>query len=127
MGITGERANGRPLYPFTRYTNKKHLNKMDIDVKELKAKMDRGDSFVLLDVREPYENAEFNVGGLLIPMGEFPAAAEQLEDRKAEEVVVYCRSGKRSATVQYMLQQAGFSNVRNLEGGMLAWLETFGQ
>ncbi|MBX2929709.1 MAG: rhodanese-like domain-containing protein [Saprospiraceae bacterium] len=100
---------------------------MDIDVKELKAKMDRGDSFVLLDVREPYENAEFNIGGLLIPMGEFPAAAEQLEDRKAEEVVVYCRSGKRSATVQYMLQQAGFSKVRNLEGGMLAWLETFGQ
>jgi len=99
---------------------------MDIDVKELKAKMDRGDSFVLLDVREPYENAEFNVGGLLIPMGAFPAAVEQLEDRKEEEVVVYCRSGKRSATVQYILQQAGFSKVRNLEGGMLAWLETFG-
>lgn len=99
---------------------------MDIDVKELKAKMDRGDSFVLLDVREPYENAEFNIGGLLIPMGAFPAAVEQLEDRKEEEVVVYCRSGKRSATVQYMLQQAGFSKVRNLEGGMLAWLETFG-
>lgn len=100
---------------------------MDIDVKELKAKIDRSDSFVLLDVREPYENAEFNIGGLLIPMGEFPGAVQQLEDHKEEEVVVYCRSGKRSATIQYILQQAGFSNVRNLEGGMLAWLETFGQ
>ena len=99
---------------------------MDIDVKELKTKMDRGDRFLLLDVREPYENAEFNVGGHLIPMGHFPAAIEHLEDHKAEEVIVYCRSGRRSATVQYILQQAGFSNVRNLEGGMLAWMEAFG-
>jgi rhodanese-related sulfurtransferase len=100
---------------------------MDIDVKELKAKMERGDQFVLLDVREPHENAEFNVGGYLIPMGKFPAAAEQLDEHKDEEVIVYCRSGRRSATVQYILQQSGFRNVRNLEGGMLAWLETFGQ
>jgi len=100
---------------------------MDIDVQELKAKMERGDSFVLIDVREPHENVEFNVGGHLIPMGMFPAAAEHLDDHKHEEVIIYCRSGRRSATVQYILQQAGFSNVRNLEGGMLAWLEAFGR
>ncbi len=99
---------------------------MDIDVKELKAKLDRGDHFVLIDVREPVENAEFNIGGHLIPMGHFPAAVEHLELYKDEEIVVYCRSGRRSATVQYILQKSGFSNVRNLEGGMLAWLETFG-
>lgn len=99
---------------------------MDINVQELKTKMERGDSFFLLDVREPYEREEFNIGGELIPMGMFPMAAEHLEDHQDAEVIVYCRSGRRSATVQYMLQQAGFSNVRNLEGGVLAWIDAFG-
>jgi len=100
---------------------------MDIDVKELKAKMERGDAFFLLDVREPYEREEFNIGGEFIPMGMFPRAADHLEDHQNTEVIVYCRSGRRSATVQYMLQQAGFSNVRNLEGGVLAWIDAFGR
>lgn len=99
---------------------------MDINVQELREKMERGDDFFLLDVREPHEHAEFNIGGQLIPMGLFPRAAEHLEEHKDQEVIVYCRSGKRSATVQYILQQEGFSNVRNLEGGMLAWQDAFG-
>ncbi len=99
---------------------------MDIDVQELKAKQERGDHFILVDVREPAEHAEFNIGGHLIPMGRFPEAVDHLELYKDEEIVVYCRSGRRSATVQYILQQAGFSNVRNLEGGVLAWQEAFG-
>lgn len=99
---------------------------MDIDVKELKEKLDKGEDFVLIDVRESYEHEEFNVGGALIPLGNIPAALEDLEDHKEDEIVVYCRSGRRSATAQEIMRQAGFKNVRNLEGGVLAWAEVFG-
>ncbi len=99
---------------------------MDITVKELKDKLDKGEHFVLIDVREPYEHEEFNVGGELIPLGNIPASLEDLEDHKEEEIVLYCRSGRRSATAQELMRQVGFKNVRNLEGGMLAWVETFG-
>ncbi len=99
---------------------------MDINVQELKEKIQRGDDFVLIDVREPYEHEDFNVGGQLIPLGTVESAVASLEDHKDDEVVVYCRSGKRSANAQYILQSAGFKNVRNLEGGMLAWMDAYG-
>lgn len=98
----------------------------DIDVKELKEKMENGEDFVLIDVREPYEHEEFNVGGELIPVGRFPGAMEQLQDHKEEEIVVYCRSGRRSGHIKKLMEQSGFRKVRNLEGGMLAWIEEFG-
>nr|WP_290940122.1 rhodanese-like domain-containing protein [Haliscomenobacter sp.] len=85
---------------------------MDITVQELKEKLARGDDFVLIDVREPYEHEEFNVGGNLIPMGNFPMVIPTLDSHKDDEVVVYCRSGRRSASVQYQLKEAGFKNVR---------------
>ncbi len=97
----------------------------DIDIKELKEKMDKEDDFILIDVREPYEHEEFNVGGELIPVGRFPAAIEKLEDKKEEEIVVYCRSGRRSGHIKKLLEEAGFQKVRNLEGGMLAWIQEF--
>ncbi|MBK8878130.1 MAG: rhodanese-like domain-containing protein [Haliscomenobacter sp.] len=100
---------------------------MDITVQELKSKMERGDRFVLIDVREPDEHQAFNVGGHLIPLGTVPRTIPELEEHQEEEVIIYCRSGRRSATAQYMLLQAGFKNVRNLEGGMLAWIELFGE
>ena len=99
---------------------------MDITVQELKQKLDNGEDFTLVDVRETYEHEEFNVGGRLIPLGELPSSIAELAAAKDGEVVVYCRSGKRSGMAQRLLQQAGFSNVRNLEGGMLAWVDTFG-
>ena len=99
---------------------------MDITVEELKQKLERGDKFVLIDVREPYEHEEFNVGGNLIPLGMIPAAVEGLEDHKNDEIVVYCRSGGRSGQAKSILQAANFTNVRNLEGGMLAWTKQFG-
>lgn len=99
---------------------------MDITVQELKEKLSRGEDFVLIDVREPYEHEEFNVGGYLIPMGNFPRVISSLLSHKDDEVVVYCRSGRRSASVKYLLQDAGFNNVRNLEGGMLDWIDSFG-
>ncbi len=95
----------------------------DITVRELKKKMDKQEGIVLIDVREPYEHQEFNVGGKLIPMGNFPGAMNDLEEHRRQEIVVYCRSGRRSGIIKEMMAQAGFEKVRNLEGGMLAWKE----
>ncbi len=95
---------------------------MDISVKDLKARLDAGDqNFVLIDVREPGEHEAFNIGGELIPVGTIAGAVGDLEDHKDKEVIVYCRSGARSGMAQGFLQQAGFKNVRNLTGGMMAW------
>ena len=98
---------------------------MDITAQELKQKIENGDDFVLIDVREQHEHDEFNVGGKLIPLGEVMGSISKLQDQKDAEVVVYCRSGGRSGMAQQILQGAGFSNVRNLLGGMLTWQETF--
>ena len=100
---------------------------MDINVQELKERLDNGEEFILIDVREPYENEEFNVGGELIPLGTIPAAIQKYEDQKDAEIVLYCRSGGRSGQAQRFMQSHGFSNVRNLTGGMLAWKDAFGE
>ena len=89
--------------------------------------MDNNEKFVLIDVREPQEREEFNIGGEFIPIGRFQSAIPDLDGHKNEEVILYCRSGRRSGLAQQMLQQAGFSNARNLTGGMLAWIDAFGQ
>jgi len=96
---------------------------MDITVEELKTKLAGEEDFVLIDVRESHEHEEFNVGGKLVPLGTIPSSIAELQDLKDQEVVVYCRSGQRSGMAQKFLQQYGFTNVRNLEGGMLAWAE----
>lgn len=99
---------------------------MDISVKELKDRMDSGDTdFVLIDVREPAEHEAFNIGGTLIPVGTISGALNQLDQYRDDEVIMYCRSGARSGMAQGFLQQAGFKNVRNLTGGMMAWQSTF--
>lgn len=98
---------------------------MDITPKQLKEKLDRGDEFVLIDVREPNEHEAFNVGGQLIPVKTIPQRLSELEAHKNDEIVVYCRSGARSGMAQRFMQESGFTNVRNLTGGMLAWYEEF--
>lgn len=99
---------------------------MDITVQELKQKLDNKEDFVFIDVRESYEYEEFNLGAKLIPLGEIQTAIPSLEKAKDQEVVVHCRSGARSGMAQQLLQQVGFSNVRNLTGGVLAWQELYG-
>jgi rhodanese-related sulfurtransferase len=95
---------------------------MDATIQEIKEREAAGKKdYILLDVRESYERDEFNIGGMHIPLGELTASFDKLASHKDEEIVVYCRSGKRSAMAQHLLQQSGFSNVRNLEGGMIAW------
>lgn len=98
-----------------------------ISVTTLKQRLDQGEQINLLDVREDAERAEFNIGGRHIPVGRIQLLEiESLEDWKDQEIVAYCRSGKRSAMAAMMLQQAGFNKVLNLDGGMLKWIETFG-
>ncbi len=98
---------------------------MDINVSELKRRMEGGEKeFVLIDVREGHEREEFNIGGIHVPLGNMMQAIPSLSAHEEQEVIVYCRSGKRSAMAQHLLRQAGFKNVRNLEGGMLAWTES---
>jgi len=99
---------------------------MDITAQELRSKLNSGDNVVLLDVREAWEHEDFNIGGQLMPVGTLMNSFWELEDHKGDEIVVYCRSGARSGMAQALLQAQGFSNVRNLTGGMLAWRDAFG-
>lgn len=100
---------------------------MDITVEELKTRMDNGTAPLVIDVREPHEYAEFNIGAKLIPLGNLPAHLEELEAYKDQEVVVHCRSGARSANAKSILTMAGFTHVRNMLGGVLDWQTKFGK
>ncbi len=98
-----------------------------ITPEEVKKRMDAGEHLNLLDVRQPEENAEFNIGGTLFPLGKIQSMqTEAIENLKDEEVICYCRSGNRSAMAALVLEQLGFTNVKNLAGGMLAWKEKIG-
>jgi rhodanese-related sulfurtransferase len=94
---------------------------MDITVQDLKQRLDSGEPIHLIDVREPYEYEADNLGGQLIPLGDLPHRLDELDDLRDEEVIVHCRSGSRSAMAQRILEQAGFANVRNVTGGILAY------
>jgi molybdopterin/thiamine biosynthesis adenylyltransferase/rhodanese-related sulfurtransferase/molybdopterin converting factor small subunit len=92
----------------------------DIEPTEVKAKIDRGDRFVLIDVREPHEYQICNIPqAKLIPLGDLPKRVNELDS--ADEIVAHCKSGMRSAKAVDFLKQAGFKKVRNMKGGILAW------
>jgi rhodanese-related sulfurtransferase len=93
----------------------------DITIDELKARMDQGEAIHIVDVREEYEFDEFNIGAQLIPLGELSDRLDEIEDLKELELIVHCRSGARSGRAKEYLESEGFSKVRNLIGGMLAW------
>lgn len=94
---------------------------MDITVQELKERLDKGESLNMIDVREPHEYEADNIGATLIPLGDLPYNLDEIEDLQNEEVIVICRSGKRSGMAQQILEENGFNNVRNMIGGMLAY------
>ncbi len=92
----------------------------EITARELKVKMDRKDKFLLVDVREPQEYQLAKIpGAKLIPLGEVAQRARELD--RADEIVVHCRSGARSAQAIEELQNLGFTRLKNLKGGILAW------
>jgi adenylyltransferase/sulfurtransferase len=96
------------------------VNEGEIDVIELKEKLDRGDKFVLIDVREPHEYKICSIpGAKLIPLGEFPQHVGEFNHE--DDIVIHCRSGMRSAKACSVLRAAGFQHVRNVVGGILAW------
>ena len=91
-----------------------------ITVRELKDRLDKGDKVFLLDVREPHEFSMAKIeGSTLIPLGTLPQALNQLDP--ADEIVALCHKGMRSADAVGFLLQQGFSNVKNLIGGIDAW------
>ena len=97
-----------------------------ITVDELKQRMDDGEQLHVIDVREPNEYEEYNIGAKLIPLGLIQTMqVDEIEDLKDEELIIHCRSGKRSLLACQMLETMGFKNTKNLEGGMLAWKEKF--
>jgi rhodanese-related sulfurtransferase len=101
---------------------------MDISVQELKEKLDNTEDIILIDVREVHEHNQFKIGSdVLIPLGQLMDSIAGLEGHKNDEIVVYCHSDARSAIAQSLLEAVGFSNVRNLTGGILAWHEAFGK
>jgi rhodanese-related sulfurtransferase len=93
----------------------------EISVQELKEKQDKGEDFQLIDVREDFEYEMSNLGGLSIPLGGILIESEKID--KDKPVVVMCRSGKRSAAAIMQLEQQGFTNLYNLQGGILAWAD----
>lgn len=98
----------------------------DITVEELKQKIDNNEPFIFIDVREPYEFQEFNLGAELIPLGALPSAIPGLLKHKDEEIIIHCRSGARSGSAKITLVEMGFTNVRNVLGGVLDWQRKFG-
>ena len=94
----------------------------EITVEELKDMQARGESLQLIDVREPHEYEEANIGAELIPLGEVPQRVDQI--KKDQKVVVHCRSGKRSANaIKYLEDNHQMDNLYNLKGGILAYRE----
>lgn len=94
---------------------------MDITVKELKDRLESGEKLNFYDVREEHEFEDDNLDAINIPLGEFPDHLSELEPLKDEEIIIHCRSGARSGNAQKFLQANGFSNVRNVLGGILAY------
>jgi sulfur-carrier protein adenylyltransferase/sulfurtransferase len=91
-----------------------------IEVTELKAKMDRGEPFVLIDVREPHEYQICRISGSrLLPLGDLAKRVSELDS--ADDIVVHCKSGIRSTKAVEFLMKAGFRKVWNLKGGIQAW------
>jgi molybdopterin/thiamine biosynthesis adenylyltransferase/rhodanese-related sulfurtransferase len=93
----------------------------EIQVEELKSRLDAKDDLFVLDVREQHEYQICNIGGHLIPLGDLPKRVNELDTSR--EIVAHCRSGVRSAKAVDFLQQAGFKKVHNLAGGILAWAD----
>ncbi len=92
----------------------------EIEVTEVKEMLDRGDTFVLIDVREPHEHQICNIpAAKLIPLGEIGKRLDELDPNA--DIVVHCKSGMRSARACGILKAAGFQHVRNMKGGILAW------
>ncbi|HKJ33809.1 MAG TPA: rhodanese-like domain-containing protein [Balneolales bacterium] len=103
------------------------MNIEEITCEELNDKIQNGEKPFILDVRQPNEYRVGNIGGKLIPLNELPRRIQEIEQYKDHEIIVHCRSGARSARACQILQNHGFSNPKNLAGGILAWANVVDQ
>ena len=92
---------------------------MQIIAKEFK---DRFSELMILDIRTPYEIEEFDMGGIQIPLDELLLNLEQIEHLKNQEIIIICFTGLQSKIAQKILEKRGFKRLRNLEGGLEAYL-----
>ena len=100
----------------------------NISAEEVKTRLDKGESLTLIDVREPHEHEDFNIGGILYPLGKIQSMMiDELEEYKNNEVILYCRSGNRSGQACMILDMLGFADTKNLVGGMMGWEGKFGR
>jgi len=97
----------------------------EITVRQLREWQESGKEFQLIDVREPKEYDEANIGAELIPLGTVTSNTDKI--RKDIDVVVHCRSGVRSANAIKELEKLGYNNLYNLKGGILAYMEETGK
>jgi len=97
----------------------------EITAPELREQLSKENSLHLVDVREPYENEEFNIGGTNIPLGELMNHEDELKElSKTGDIVLYCRSGNRSSMAQKLLaMRFGIENTINLRGGVMMWTD----
>jgi molybdopterin/thiamine biosynthesis adenylyltransferase/rhodanese-related sulfurtransferase/molybdopterin converting factor small subunit len=122
--VCGEHPTVKELIDYQAFCGVKEEQS---DVKELtagtlKRLLERGDEIFLLDVREPSEYQVARIeGATLIPLGELPQRANELDT--ADDIVVYCHSGQRSAQAVRLLTGMGFKKAKNLKGGIVAWMD----
>ena len=95
----------------------------ELSAHELRELLQQSEPVQLIDVREPYEHEEYNIGGTNIPLAELPNHADELKGMSERgDIVLYCRSGNRSGVAQKLLaMRFGIANTVNLTGGVLAW------
>ena len=97
----------------------------NISVAEVRLRLESGEQLNLIDVRELDENADFNIGGIVLPLEKIQNLEyDEIEDLKDQELIFYCRTGNRSTQACLFLEMSGFSNVKNLAGGMVQWKES---
>jgi adenylyltransferase/sulfurtransferase len=124
--LCGENPTVRELIDYNEFCGVTHQAEVNVGADyeitplELKTKIDRGDDFVLVDVREPEEYAIARIpGSRLIPKATVPERLHELSS--ADEIIVHCRSGVRSGQIVEFMKQAGYRKVKNLVGGILRW------
>jgi adenylyltransferase/sulfurtransferase len=93
----------------------------EIQVEDLKRRLDAKEDLFVLDVREPHEYQIANIGGTLIPQNDVPQRLAEID--RDREIIVQCRSGGRSQRIAEFLAARGYPNVKNLAGGILAWAD----
>lgn len=92
-----------------------------ITVEEVKKRLEKGDDFCFIDVREVWEYEEDNIGAQNIPLAEIPNKLDELAELKEQEIIIHCKSGNRASQAQMYLKQQGFQVVINMKGGIEAF------